>query len=191
MEPGAEDPIGPRGPARAVTAVRASRLDLSGGPGVRLSSRAFETLERLRVDPLSVRRTGGRLSLLVRALDADPLEAELQRELRQVTVNLERRDGLAAVAALPGCVDSCALLAEMSRQLSRHGISVLDLYLDPGAGGAEGEVCLAVAVVEQGRVDPALRAVHASLVEEARPSAGSRAVPSPEADRSRLRVACG
>ncbi|MEO1082693.1 MAG: aspartate kinase [Acidobacteriota bacterium] len=155
--------------ALAATTLAVTRLELRSAPAAPLGSQALAVLERCAVAPLSLSCGHGRLELWLRSADAEALEAPLRRQLRPLGGVLRRHGDSAAVALLPTSASATALLAELSRCLGQHGLAVQALFVDrvEGSGTFSDEPNgpeLAVAVVDRGVVDLALRAAHGALV---------------------------
>ncbi|MEM8994422.1 MAG: aspartate kinase [Acidobacteriota bacterium] len=155
--------------ALAATTLAVTRLEMRSAPAAPLASQALAVLERCTVAPLALTCGHGRLELWLRAADAEALEAPLRRQLRPLGGVLRRHGESAAVALLPASPSATALLADLSRCLGQHGLAVKALFVDrvEGSGTFSDEPNgpeLAVAVVDPGAADLALRAAHGSLV---------------------------
>ncbi|MEM8929728.1 MAG: aspartate kinase [Acidobacteriota bacterium] len=152
----------PSSPAKAVSTTRAVRLDLVAPHGARLVGRTMSALERVGVDPLTIRRTPKGLTMTVRALDADAARHELERETRHLPVRIEVQDGLAAIGVLPGKQAASTLVGEIPNRLVARGLRVFDIFLDGGDG-----VTVAAAIVPEQEADLAVAHLHHELVHEA------------------------
>ena len=147
--------------ALAVSRVAVSRFELGSASGVGLSSRALAAVERLGVELFTAHHSPCRLSLTLRADEADSLELELKREMRDAPVSIHRLDELSAVAVVPGRLAAASLLGELPKALDRLGIPVDDLYLD-----SREDSQVAVAVIESKHADRAILLLHESLVRD-------------------------
>ncbi|MEO1368986.1 MAG: hypothetical protein AAFX50_17555, partial [Acidobacteriota bacterium] len=155
--------------ALAVTTLPVTRLEMRSAPAAPLASQALAVLERCAVAPLALTYGHGRLELWLRSADAEALEAPLRRQLRPLGGVLRRHGESAAVALLPASQSATAVLADLSRCLGQHGLSLQALFVDrvEGSGTFSDEPNgpeLAVAVVDPGAADLALRAAHGALV---------------------------
>ena len=145
--------------ALAVSRVPVSRFELGSASGVGLASRALAAVERLSVELFTTHIAPCRLSLTLRSDEADVLEQELRREMRDAPVSIHRLDDLAAVAVIPGRLAASNLLGELPKTLDRLGIPIDDLYLDSREGAQ-----IAVAVIEEKHSDRATLLLHEHLV---------------------------